>query len=273
MNLEPILYTARCPECRTERLVPMFEPFARGMDPDPDIPGVLKMRCDTCLEKNEHTRKESGKAVEKASDAETRRTRWESICPFTYRTESEGGPTDEGVLASGCFEDTKTGPVSYQQLKDFGGSERIERPLVFLCGNPGTRKTRIAFRMARAAFDAPAVTSRPWGAVYTSWGFQTAAQDAGGKFEGGNWIRKLIDGRIVVLDDLGKTAWTDNTAAAFFELVEIRAASHHVTVITSNNAGQDLKDWLKESRSGVLSSAAEPILRRLRELGRIIVCR
>jgi DNA replication protein DnaC len=127
--------------------------------------------------------------------------------------------------------------------------------------------------MARQAFDAHSDgVGAGWGAFFTSWSFQTSASDAAGAFRAGEWMRDLVAAPLVILDDLGKCDWTSTAAAAFFELIDQRTAHHRRTVITANMGAAQLRDWMSTGKSEVLQRAMEPIARRIREHGAVVVC-
>ena len=133
-------------------------------------------------------------------------------------------------------------------------------------------KTRLAWRVARACFEATENRLRSF-LFQSSWEFQARLQDEAGKFNASRWVRSQIEVPLWILDDLCKTDWTDNTAAAFFEILDQRIAHHRPLLITGNHAGADLKAWFQASRSPLLRDSTEAILRRLREHGTVLIAR
>lgn len=79
--------------------------------------------------------------------------------------------------------------------------------------------------------------------AFTGWSFQAAAQDAAGKYRSEEWMRGLSKG-FVLIDDLGKSPWTDYTAGCFFELIDNVVKHHSMMVLTSNDCTTDLADAL-----------------------------
>ena len=67
----------------------------------------------------------------------------------------------------------------------------------------------------------------------------------------------------MLLDDITKTPWTDNTKAAFFELLEQVTSKHGLMVITSNQSKSDIANFAGDS--SVCPNASAPVLRRLEE--------
>lgn len=268
MILESKEYRATCPHCSAQRTVPLIPSLAESFPPV-FVDGVersLGISCDTCIEakaRELHATRASSAVAEA----------WIARCPFEFRTVGEGGATYGELVdrvkltevddrGSGAFH-----PVNFQDWNSFASSKL---PVTLLLGPPGSMKTRLAWRIARTCFDAN--THRLTSFLFqSSWDFQARLQDEAGKFNAFRWVRSQIDVPLWILDDLCKTDWTDNTAAAFFEILDQRIARHVPVLITGNHSGADLKAWFQASRSPLLRDSAEAILRRLREHGRVLI--
>ncbi len=257
MDLEAKTYAAACPTCSGARMVELLPSMAASLPKTPT--GILSMRCEACLD----ALTRSSRAARSVADAESLRDRWDSICPEEFRTVEEGGSTDENRLAAGGYQDTAKNALS------FGEVLGTREPILYLVGQPGSRKTRLAWRMVRAAFD---VAPGSWGTFFTSWSWQTEASDSAGAFRAGAWMRDLVACPLVVIDDIAKTEWNNTAAAAFFEMLDQRTVAKRRTVITSNLTAAQFKDWMETGRSDVLKRSVDAIARRMREMGKVVVC-
>lgn len=265
----PIAIPFAC-ACGSRWQAELLPQLATGFPDHPELAGVKLGTCSQCADSN------AGRirAVERVTAERSREDDWQAQCPIEHRTKEENGFTDEAILRAGKYVDTESRPVAYEDIVNFANKGDLRRPFLYLVGAAGTRKTRLAWRAMRAAVASgqpqKGGLSRP--RFWTAWGFQSELQTAAGKFEAPAWMRDCVSASLAVLDDLGKCEWTDNTAAAFFELLDQRAAWHRPTLITSNLGGKGLREWMEGARSTTLASASEPILRRLREYGRVVVC-
>lgn len=269
---DPISVPMQCRECGVEFRVVVIPSLADDFDPHPDRPGWKHGTCSKCSDAAS-----DGKAAQaKAEAAQAAERVWGDICPAEFKTVQEGGPTRLDVLEAGSYlQERSDGSVrlTYSGVLDLATKRAGPSPLLYMAGQSGTRKTRIAWRVVRAYFDAEVGTRHPRPVAFlSSWDFQASAQDSAGRYSSGAWLGSLVRAAVVVLDDLGKTSWTDNTSQAFFELLDQRTVNHRPTVITSNLAGAALRSWLQNSKSAVLSDATEPILRRIRDHGVFVTC-
>ena len=185
---------------------------------------------------------------------------WVDLCPAEYRLESEGGQTDAKRLAKACGIRPDNQHTLYARaIRDLIQSETGP---ILLAGDPGTMKTRLAWRMVHAIWKKPATVR-----CMTSWQFQTQLQEASGEHRAAAWMRDMTNVALVFIDDLGKAEWTANTHGAFFELLESRISHRRPMLITTNESFADLKDARSAHKSAVAQSSAQAIIRRLREYG------
>lgn len=268
--MNPTEYIARCPDCCAERWVTLLPIMAKEFPVVVSSGGTpaLVMACDACLTKLDRKVKEENarRRVEFIGES------WQSLCPIEFRTIQEGGWTDGdavGRVLLTKFDQGIPTPANAADLCAWHPMLSLKRPVTLLLGPPGTMKTRMAWRVARACFDTEG--SRPVPFLFqSSWEFQARLQDEAGKFNASRWVRSQIEVPLWILDDLCKTEWTDNTAAAFFEILDQRIAHHRAVLITGNTAAADLKAWFALSKSNLLRESAEAIMRRLREHGTVL---
>lgn len=191
----------------------------------------------------------------KANPLEILENQWQAICPKEYRTAKEGGNTDAARL--GQAKATRDGvTLSREELRNAVLASK--RSILF--GLSGTMKTRFAWRIVRAAYDRKASVKE-----FTSWSFQAAAQDVGGKYQSDEWMKALAAVDMILIDDLGKTPWTENTWATFFELIERRNNQDKAWIITMNDSRDQMRATADSHKSGVVKSIMEPLIRRLEE--------
>lgn len=269
---DPISVPMQCRECGIEFRVVVLPSLVGGFDEHPERPGWKLGTCAKCADAAI-----DGKAAgAKAEAIQAAERAWADICPAEFKTLKEGGPTRVEALEAGSYlleGGERPMPLDYAGLLDLAMKRAGPSPLLYLAGLSGTRKTRIAWRIVRAYFDAEVGARRPRPVAFlSSWDFQASAQDSAGRYSSGVWLGSLIHAAVVVLDDLGKTSWTDNTSQAFFELLDQRTVNHRPTVITSNLAGAALRSWLQGAKSQVLADATDPILRRIRDHGVFVTC-
>lgn len=275
MDLEPKTYRMRC-ACGALFNLNLVPQLAADFEPTPEgdaLQGVCA-RCD------ERERAEAGdrEAKEELSRRdEYNRRAWETACPLEYRTREEGGATDKARLALAKLATSSDdgSPLAVNWTDLLAQEEKPNRPVLLLIGPSGSCKTRIGWRVTRAAWDAEVTapeSNRRDVCAFTSWAFQAHVQDAAGRFMAGQAMGALVLARIVFIDDLGKVEWTDTVAAAFFELLEQRIARRAQTVITTEFQGRQLENWFLGARSRVLAGAAAGIMRRLRQFSLPVLC-
>ena len=247
------MLNAICPKCTIRWTLDAETKLAlvtAGIQPDVD--GVLWLWCEACAANDEAARRAAGKPKPKRDMADE----WAAICPVEYRTTGEGGETDfERVDQFRAFDQDGIG-WSIPGLSSKAAGPK-PRP-VLIAGDPGTLKTRASWRIARAAFDCGNKVES-----FTAWSFQAAYQDAAGQFRSEAWMAGLLKS-FILLDDIGKSPWTDNTAAAFFELVERVCVNHGQLVLTSNDKASEILAILG-TRRGMSSAIEGAIARRFRE--------
>jgi len=233
---------ARCPICLapTTFECPGEVPGSLGTHDD----GVLKVWCLKCINTDDKLRRER-KHV--ANELE-----WHAVCPPEYRLTTEMGQTDAERLRRFQFRCTEAEGI--RALINLAVDSR--RPLLIF-GEPGAMKTRMAWRIARYAFDKGI---QVFG--YTAWTFQAASQDAMGTYRQERWMKRLQRG-FVLLDDITKSPWTANTKAAFFALLEQVTSKKGLMVITSNQSKSDIANFAGDSST--CPDASAPVLRRLEE--------
>lgn len=191
-----------------------------------------------------------------ARDREAREARlaeaWGRICPLQHRTPLEGGTTDIDRLG--------------RELPQLG--EILDHPLgtqgLILRGRTGAGKTRAMFRLLRRYFVGAA---RPSIVAMSAGEFDRQARDAAGNFTLTEWFDRLAAVDCLFIDDIGKGKWTPATSGWFWELVDARTKHQRPLFLTTNFSGQQLVSVLKLD-----GDTAAPLLRRLRENCKVIVC-
>jgi len=238
---------ARCPICSlpTEVELPDGSPITGvTLYPMRFPDGVLKAWCSSCI-KADDRKKSERKHVANELD-------WHAVCPPEYRLTTEMGQTDAERLRRFQFRCTEAEGI--RALINLAVDSR--RPLL-IYGEPGAMKTRMAWRIARYAFDKGIPVFG-----YTAWTFQAASQDAMGTYRQERWMKRLQRG-FVLLDDITKSPWTANTKAAFFALLEQVTSKKGLMVITSNQSKSDIANFAGDSST--CPDASAPVLRRLEE--------
>lgn len=231
------------------------KPFQSAVCRNPLNPSNVlarQLHCDPCVAA-EQERIAKTTAARRAEAAERDlQAAWERICPHEYRTKLEGGPTDLERLGR-----------DLPQLPEI-----LAHPLgpqgLILRGKTGAGKTRAMYRLLRSYF---VRTPRPRIIAITAGEFDRQARDAAGNFTLSTWFRRLAEAEALFLDDLGKGKWTAATSGQFWELVDDRTRNGRPVFITTNFSGDRLVQVL-----GLDGDTAEPLLRRLREHCRGIVC-
>ncbi|MBN8249749.1 MAG: ATP-binding protein, partial [Verrucomicrobia bacterium] len=259
MNLEPQSYLMRCACGATFRLN-LIPELAKEFKPTPDG-DALQGTCAQCGDVERADAEVKAANARHTQREEFNRRAWETACPFEYRTREEGGATDKARLALAkrvtSADDGSPLAVNWKDL--LAQEEKPNRPVLLLIGPSGSCKTRIGWRVTRAAWDAEVTapeSDRRGVCAFTSWAFQAHVQDAAGRFISGQAMGALVQARIVFIDDLGKVEWTDTVAATFFELLEQRISRRAQTVITTEFQGDQLENWFSGARSRVLAGAA-----------------
>lgn len=212
--------------------------------------------CSPCGEKESERRR---KAAEEADQKEIA-SRWADVCPREYRTEAEGGNTVEKRLDLASIQASGGAAMARQSL--FFGREGGDSG-IWLAGESGAMKTRLAWRVVRRVFDLNKSI-----ATFSAWSFQSAYQDAQGRFELSEWMAGLCNCGLVFVDDIGKVEWSPNAAAAFFEMVERRTSNGKWLLFTSNHTRGDLGQMFGASKSHSVQGTADAITRRLKEFCR-----
>lgn len=207
-------------------------------------------RCDPCVDSA--MRQRAAREQREASEEKARKLKetWDALCPVEFRTFEEGGRTDQGRL----FE--------FPQAREIADHPQGGQGMV-IRGDSGTGKSRSVWRFLRKAHE----SGRSIRAL-TSGEFDRQARDAGGNFTLTAWVDGLVSADVLFLDDIGKAQWTPNTVGQWFEVLDGRYRHGRQTVLTSNMSGETLVTQLRVARD-----IAEPMLRRLRETSRIIVCK
>lgn len=249
--LTPTIAQCSCPECGSRWMGEIASGIV-GELTGPD--GAVSVWCDSCQSK---PRKVTGLSL-KPSKAEL----WASMCPEEYRLTSEGGKTDRERLKRAHGQRNDGEHLAAGQISQLV----FNRQPVLLAGEPGTMKTRLAWRMVKMVWD-----TTPKVRCFTSWRFQADLQDASGGYGAGKWMSDLIAAELVFVDDLGKAEWTANTHGAFFELLEARINQRRALLITTNESFATLQEARAEHKSAVAKSSANPIIRRFREFATTIV--
>lgn len=220
---------------------------------------VIKGTCGQCSGPavlNAPAPRQAAKTIE-----EIRAHQWEMICPKEYRTTTEGGNTDAKRLnkAKATFEGASlTGSALFNACKS-------QKRMVF-AGPSGSMKTRYAWRVVHEAFKNKADVVE-----FTAWSFQAAAQDAGGKYQSDQWMKALSAVGFILFDDMGKTPWTENTWAAFFELLERRNNQDRDWLITMNDTRDDIRTVMGGHKSNVVKSITEPLIRRMEDFAKVFI--
>lgn len=201
--------------------------------------------CPPCEQKrlDARVREEADRMSKAASDAALRETqRWAAICPWEFRTTSEGGNTD--------LERLKAAQPKFEEALRWTFRAK---GLILRSSASGTCKTRTMFRLLRRLFDEGHSM-----ACFTAGDFDRSARDAGGNYTLTAWFDRLCVVDVVFIDDLGKGQWSPATEGTFFDLVDKRTREGRPLLITTNEDGDSLSTALSDHRGS-------PLVRRLRD--------
>ena len=209
--------------------------------------------CGQCTEaENARRQREAVEARRERSERDLEEA-WARLCPLEFRSTLEGGPTSIARLESDQ-------PSLPELLRHPLGPEGL-----ILRGGTGAGKTRCMYRLLRSYH---VLTPRPRIVAMTAGQFDREARDAAGTFTLSAWFDRLARADVVFIDDIGKGRWTPATSGQFWELVDDRTRNGRPLFLTTNTSGETLVQSL-----GLDRDIAEPLLRRLREHCRVIVCR
>lgn len=211
-----------------------------------------QLHCDPCVTAEQERIATTAAAARAEAAERDLQAAWERVCPMEYRNRMEGGPTDVERLKRELpqFEEILAHPLGPQGL--------------ILRGKTGAGKTRAMFRLLRSYF---VRTPRPRIVALTAGEFDRQARDAAGNFTLSAWFKRLVEADALFVDDVGKGKWSPATSAQFWELIDDRTKNGRPIYITTNFSGGRLVQVL-----GLDGDTAEPLLRRLREHCRGIVC-
>lgn len=240
--------TARCRTCGEE--------FQSAICRNPLEPSRIlarQLHCDTCTEAEKNRIAKTTAARRQEAAERDLMAAWDRVCPRQFKTRLEGGQTDLQRLAK-----------DLPQLPDI-----LAHPLgpqgLILRGKTGAGKTRAMYRLLRTYFLA---TPRPRIVALTAGEFDRQARDAAGNFTLSAWFKNLAEADVLFIDDIGKGKWTAATSGQFWELVDDRTRNGRPVFLTTNFSGERLVQAL-----GLDGDTAEPLLRRLREHCKGIVCK
>ena len=214
-------------------------------------------RCEPCSAiwngiaakaKEKHDTEEAARATAILNEA------WESVCPFEYRMTNEGGKTDLALLNAAKIQTNEMKFVRYEALKF------SDKPGIWLTGDAGAMKTRIAWRLCRSQF-----TETDSVMAFTHWSFQADLLRKLSSHETASWMDKMTEAKVVFFDDLGKAEFSPSGAAAFFELIERRSSHGRKMVFTSNHSRADMGTLMGESSGLASRSSVDGAVRRLME--------
>jgi hypothetical protein len=230
-----------CQDCNE-----MFEPKVLevlGME-------VFRQRyCAACVQAQER-KLNAHWAAEHTAITGAREASWLALCDPEYRTTAEGGTTDPERLRKDC-----------PKLEQITAHSAFGKGLI-IQGPTNRCKTRAAWRLMRRIHaeggNIRALTGGDFGREFA---------DASGKHFRMEWFQGLVGATVFFLDDLGKSKWTAAVWGEFFEVVEARGRKQRATVITTNDDNATLKGKLTASDPELW----EPLLRRLREFGRVVL--
>ena len=202
---------------------------------------IRQMTCDPCVERARTIEAEEAKAKRIASK---RRQEWESICKHSeYRLVEDGGKSDLGRI-----------------IKEQVNAERIlstpwSSKGVIIRGESGCCKTRCMWALMRSYWAKGKTVEG-----FTAGEFEREMRDAAGKFTLTDVFDRLVSLDCFLLDDLGKTKWSEATLQAFFDLVEHRTSNEKPIYITTNYSRETLS-----KKFDVSPDLAAPLVRRLLE--------
>lgn len=206
----------------------------REFDFDNDVqklfgPGFKPQRCDSCQDIIIQQRN----AEAAAEREQARASEWRELCPREFRVPNEsGGLTDVARM--------NAEQPAWRKVRDFQFS--TEHRALVVCGPSGTCKTRAVWRLIRREFEAGHRV-----AFFKPGDFDRQCRDAGGDFTLTEWFNDLLTVPLLVIDDLGKAAWTEATESQFCELLDRRSEECQPFVVTMNDTGDTLKARARQS--------------------------
>lgn len=209
-----------CGECNQEFELP---PFA--------IAAQFARFCPGCSDK---------KAMEDqaeyiANAANRKNTAWDELCPPDFRD------TDPSKLPSPSKLD-KVLQWSYgKQGLILGGATR-------------KGKSRCAWLLIRREFRA----GRRCHAIGGGFAFDYSSMFRDGAWRASEWVNKLANCELLLLDDVFKVRLTDSVEQALFHIVNHRMEYCLPLIVTCNDTGETLKTRLSEDRG-------DPLIARLQE--------
>lgn len=241
--------------------------FRDPLDPS-RILNIVAKHCPRCVER-EKDRMAKATAVREHEEREAKlAAAWDRICPPKYRTPLEGGDTDVSILSASLYKSFQPAPTGERPPPAPCFDEIVAHPFgaqgLILRGNTGVGKTRAMFRLLRVYFVS---ATRPRIVAMTAGEFDRQARDAAGNFTLSDWFQRLAGADVLFIDDLGKGRWTAATAAQFWEIVDDRTKHNRPIFLTTNCTGDTLVASI-----GLDKDISEPLLRRLRESCKLIVC-
>ena len=231
------------------------KPFLSAVCRNPLNPSKVlarQLHCDPCVAAEQERIATTAAALRAEAAERDLQAAWERDCPMEFRAKLEGGPTDLERLAR-----------ELPQLPEI-----LAHPLgaqgLILRGKTGAGKTRAMYRLLRSYFVG---TPRPRILALTAGEFDRQARDAAGNFTLSTWFRRLAEADALFVDDVGKGKWTPATSGQFWEVIDDRTRNGRPVFLTTNFSGDRLVQVL-----GLDGDTAEPLLRRLREHCKGIVC-
>ena len=253
-KLEEVQSDCACPICQKRWAENLPKVTALMLK---DRSGVVRLWCAECRDNPSLQPHGETKPEKEKPDL------WSPLCPELYRLESERGRTGrERLLNAQGIRVADNRKLSAGEIVALADG----RNPVILAGDPGTMKTRLAWRMIRRVFDRNGTVL-----CFSSWRFQSSLQDAAGKHESTKWMDELVTTDLVFIDDLGKAEWTANTHGAFFEVLDARVSNGKPMVITTNATFAEMKAAREQHKSATAQSTAGGIIRRFRDYAVVIV--
>lgn len=232
----------KCPRCDHSRSVNLPAVFAKGA-------AMRGVHCAHCYEIED---RERAVAVDDATRFE-RNERWKTLVAPIYRTSGvEGGLTEVSKLQSN---------PGFADVFAWDGKVNL-----LLSGPTGAQKTRSAWRVLRREFDMGREVR--W---FSAFDFQAQCEDAFGEHRRRKFMAEVCAVPVLFFDDLNKARWTESTHGAFFEIVEKRSSNLLPIVATLNDGPSEIRAAMGATKSAVVASTIEPLLRRLRERCHVVL--
>ena len=202
--------------------------------------------CSVGIEEREKAKAEQRRAEARQRQQLAREAAWEDFCPKEFRLTTEGGKTELAKLE-----------LRQPKLKELL-LWRGPRGLI-IRGPTGSCKTRAVWRLVRVLYLLGLDVK-----FYTAAQFDRECRDAGGDFTLTKWFKALVNCDVLVLDDLGKQAWTPATEATWFDVTDQRTREDKPIIVTTNDTGETLSQRMAPER-------AEPTIRRLRDYCDVLI--